>query len=364
MEKSSKRGKIPQQDWPSIIERYEAGETLASIARTYDCSPPAISYIVSRTRARSAAAEAAGQTAPASAPVAAEPQLLKGTIAEMPAEKNMPAGEKLHDGAGEPKILDFPPAEPRLIEQPASAQSRTSAAEPNNAGYSPRIRRRRRVRTRTRFRGRQWLRAAPRPRSVQRPARSRQWQCAAPGRSRRDAPAKRRIAANVASIAVARKWQRPACSRSLAAECPSHRQFRLRRPFSPRPPAGQPVADQRPRQGQASHYSSPGSAGVPVSANAAPNCPPGDGQHMKEGGAFIDRALRERVDGDIAAFLAAFDAALDHDTSESRTELREATDRLLRAGARTRIELERLEARAPLPPRDKIGQTAPLFRHR
>ena len=33
-------------------------------------------------------------------------------------------------------------------------------------------------------------------------------------------------------------------------------------------------------------------------------------------------------------------------------ELREATDRLLRAGARTRIELERLEARAPLPPRN------------
>jgi hypothetical protein len=70
------------------------------------------------------------------------------------------------------------------------------------------------------------------------------------------------------------------------------------------------------------------------------------------GGAFIDRALRERIDDDIAAFLAAFDAALDHDTVESRTGLREATDRLLRAGARTRIELERLEARLPLPVRD------------
>ena len=57
MERSSKRGKIPQQDWPSIIKRYEAGETLASIARTYDCSPPAISYILSRSRARDATAE-------------------------------------------------------------------------------------------------------------------------------------------------------------------------------------------------------------------------------------------------------------------------------------------------------------------
>jgi hypothetical protein len=55
MERSSKRGKIPQQDWPSIIARYEQGETLASIARTYDCSPPAISYILSRSRARATA---------------------------------------------------------------------------------------------------------------------------------------------------------------------------------------------------------------------------------------------------------------------------------------------------------------------
>ena len=52
MEKSNKRGKIPQADWPLIMARYEAGETLASIARTYDCSPPAISYVVSKSRAR------------------------------------------------------------------------------------------------------------------------------------------------------------------------------------------------------------------------------------------------------------------------------------------------------------------------
>ena len=33
MEKSNKRGKIPQSDWPQIMARYEAGETLASIAK-------------------------------------------------------------------------------------------------------------------------------------------------------------------------------------------------------------------------------------------------------------------------------------------------------------------------------------------
>ena len=91
----------------------------------------------------------------------------------------------------------------------------------------------------------------------------------------------------------------------------------------------------------------------------------GGGGPRKDGaGAFIDKELRARVDGDIAAFLSAFDAALAEDTQESRTSLREATDRLLRAGARTRIELERLEARVPLPPRAAIGRNEPSWRPR
>ena len=96
----------------------------------------------------------------------------------------------------------------------------------------------------------------------------------------------------------------------------------------------------------------------------APAGPTGELQRQRDGGAFIDQALRERIDGDIAAFLAAFDEALDHDTPESRTGLREATDRLLRAGARTRIELERLEARVPLGARDKDARTAMPYRPR
>jgi hypothetical protein len=90
----------------------------------------------------------------------------------------------------------------------------------------------------------------------------------------------------------------------------------------------------------------------PPATNGGPSNMMTEPHRAKDGGAFIDQALRERVDGDIVAFLAAFDAALADDTVESRAGLREATDRLLRAGARTRIELERLEARIPLPPRD------------
>src|ERR1700721_2051894 len=92
MEKSSKRGKIPQSDWPMIMARYEAGETLASIARTYDCSPPAISYVVSRSR---------GQR-PAAPPNGSEAQLVKAMASESPklpgvtpaAEAETPASER------------------------------------------------------------------------------------------------------------------------------------------------------------------------------------------------------------------------------------------------------------------------------
>ena len=63
-------------------------------------------------------------------------------------------------------------------------------------------------------------------------------------------------------------------------------------------------------------------------------------------------------------FLAAFDAALIQDTQENRSALREATDRLLRAGARTRIELERLEARLPLTAHDRGSNDPGAWRYR
>src|SRR6266851_924956 len=85
MEKSSKRGKIPQSDWPLIMARYDSGETLASIARTYDCSPPAISYVVSRSRSRQPSAEP-----PPPAPTATTPQLIKAVGSE-PTVSSTPA---------------------------------------------------------------------------------------------------------------------------------------------------------------------------------------------------------------------------------------------------------------------------------
>jgi hypothetical protein len=42
------RGKIRHEEWPKIAERFQRGETLAAIARSYGCTPPAIRYIVTR----------------------------------------------------------------------------------------------------------------------------------------------------------------------------------------------------------------------------------------------------------------------------------------------------------------------------
>jgi hypothetical protein len=102
-----------------------------------------------------------------------------------------------------------------------------------------------------------------------------------------------------------------------------------------------------------------------TAANASGTVRAGAGANRAtDNGAFIDRVLRERVNEDIAAFLAAFDAALADDSLETRAALRQATDRLLRAGARTRIELERLEARVPLPARETMGRSGPTWRPR
>jgi len=53
-----RRGRIPQSAWPQILERHRAGDTLSAIARQFDCTPSAISYIVRK-------AEAAGIEPPA-----------------------------------------------------------------------------------------------------------------------------------------------------------------------------------------------------------------------------------------------------------------------------------------------------------
>ena len=290
MERSSKRGKIPQQDWPSIMARYEAGETLANIARTYDCSPPAISYIVSRSRALGAAATP-------SAPMPPEPQLVKSHTTELFARQPQ-QGEAI---TNEPLASNSAPDLPRL-------ETARGPHRPERAGPDP---------------------------SVQ--------------NDKEEERANGNLSRPPDPGFVSSENSEPARTLHLP---PPHA-------HDPRSASG-PQSHGRYTGGTSGGRIAPppvpGIQGFEQPARQEANGPPlqliSEPRISGDGGTFIDRALRERVEADIAVFLTAFDAALAQDTPESRAGLREATDRLLRAGARTRIELERLEARAPLPPRN------------
>jgi hypothetical protein len=340
MEKSSKRGKIPQHDWPSIISRYESGETLASIARTYDCSPPAISYIVSRTRARGVAAEeptpkpearplSERQTVNAEALTAVADIAGKGSAhSSLPPRGDTPSAKQIDQPP--PVNISNPSAQGWFAGQAAVPRSGRAQGRPEDDHSGD-------------GNGEEPLDAAP---TVDNPM-----------VGTRTAPARPPAShSNTSQIGEPRRTLHLSLPQGNGPPAapgapPAARNATSSGDTSDVPPLSHPHGQSgyasEPRQ-SSPFPSSPDSP----SAMRGPASAPYQSQKTMEGGAFIDHALRARINDDIAAFLAAFDAALAHDTAESRSGLREATDRLLRAGARTRIELERLEARTPLPPRD------------
>src|SRR6266566_4153580 len=349
MEKSSKRGKIPQSDWPLIMARYEAGETLSSIARTYDCSPPAISYVISRSRARQPDGEAARPPAAAS-----EPQLIKAA-----------AGDGSVGGSGRPQPAVAAPDTPAAVDGMAGPpHGETAPVQPQPAAPPIDSQGDRRIEIRPRdgngfarpiggerepLYSAPFMRPAPPP--APRPVAPNQPIGPANGdpRGRLHLSLGNGSPANNGSPSLDSRAPERAHAPS-APQAPVHGAGE-RGPWSPAPPQRNPGPADQTRYGPA--------------PNGAPGRGDGEPAQRKDGGgSYIDQELRARVDGDIAAFLAAFDAALLEDTQESRAALREATDRLLRAGARTRIELERLEARLPLPPRDAGRQSDTAWRQR
>jgi hypothetical protein len=362
MEKSSKRGKIPQSDWPLIMARYEAGETLASIARTYDCSPPAISYVVSRSRARSP-----GTETPARAPSAAEAQLIKASPGEPAAPTNgqptngqpgaapVSPAQTLPEAAPQAAAAgpdgrrgeNWPPATNGLARNGAGARN-ANPPTPNLPGLAPRA-------------------ALP----PQRPP-------AAPLAGQADGDQRRTLHLSLGNVSPGNGGTPPVDHAANRQSFTGDGQPAQPQLPNNRPPQYQ-AAGERPAPPVNSglpHHSAPpdrGRDGAGLTGFSEPRPAyhgpvqrtEGDLPQRKDASSsYIDKELRARVDGDIAAFLAAFDAALVEDTQESRSALREATDRLLRAGARTRIELERLEARMPLPPRNNISRSEPAWRPR
>jgi hypothetical protein len=291
MDKSGKRGKIPQSDWPLIMARYEAGETLSSIGRSYDCSPPAISYIVSRSKAK-------------------------------------PASE----------ISPPPTPEAQLIKAPATGATANGSAaiEPTVAAPAPVV---------------ATAEAAIRREPVAEPHANGLTNGAAGGGDQRRTLHLSLGGGENGSNGNGHAAVNGGAHGNGGDNGNGHHHEMPRPSFTPPQAASERMAP-RPVQPSfdAKRY---GRDPFALSEGRPQAQQPRDGETArKDSSAFIDGELRSRIDGDIAAFLAAFDAVLAADTQESRFGLREATDRLLRAGARTRIELERLEARVPLAPRE------------
>ena len=367
MERSSKRGKIPQSDWPSIMARYEAGETLSSIARTYDCSPPAISYVVSRSRARQPApAQPASEAARPAA--VGEPQLIKASA--VVSSVNGGGGDHaIHREPAMPPAADVPSAHvpPAQKSSPADHGSDSRPAHEGGNG----------------FERAPWATREPNAADLFAPNR-------APVAPRASEPSPQHTAPSQPTAPPQHTAPHgttngdPRSRLHLHLGDASHANGAAaasdpRQPDQPQAPA--PQRQPQPQALNGGGYRPAWASAAPSHEPAPPNHHPAPqytngghsgnggrqdshGETRKENGAFIDRELRARVEADITAFLTAFDAALAEDTPDSRVGLREATDRLLRAGARTRIELERLEARMPLPPRDGARPAEPAWRQR
>lgn len=119
-ESPKKRGRIPQSAWPQILERYRSGVTLSAIAREFECTPSAISYIIKKAEAASGQGDAAQGDASAEgmgaegmqdeAQAAADTSsAAPETVGEAPAPVTPAVPETPAPAAAEPET----PAEPR-----------------------------------------------------------------------------------------------------------------------------------------------------------------------------------------------------------------------------------------------------------
>ncbi len=132
-EAPKKRGRIPQSAWPQILERYRSGATLSAIAREFECTPSAISYIIRKAEAaggtekddagpapaEATVAESPAAEAPVPAPAAPAP-VAQAPVAQAPAAQTAEAAPAPARPAQRPERR---PAEPRgEVARPESAR--------------------------------------------------------------------------------------------------------------------------------------------------------------------------------------------------------------------------------------------------
>ena len=118
--------KIPQGEWSAIAARYENGESISRIARNYDCTPPAIHYILKRYRQRlENAVKPLSHTQESRAAVPA-----CGSAAEATPAAALPSGKSEHAGP-------FPGLVRANAPIAAATASRQPAGEPTQRVATP-----------------------------------------------------------------------------------------------------------------------------------------------------------------------------------------------------------------------------------
>lgn len=137
-ETPKRRGRIPQSAWPHILERHRAGATLSAIAREFDCTPSAISYIVRKAEAAGIAPSEASAAAPESGPAAeGGAEIQGGTDAPPPEIPAGPAGGEPH-----PQVSAETPTGEAGATPPEEAAQPSGQAEPKTEPAPIRLRRR------------------------------------------------------------------------------------------------------------------------------------------------------------------------------------------------------------------------------
>jgi transposase-like protein len=129
-EAPKRRGRIPQSAWPHILERHRAGATLSAIAREFDCTPSAISYIVRKAEASgiepAAAPAAESANEPATEPTASgdvETETVAAASEPAAAEAEVPAPQEQPETVAQ-TAEPAPVAQPQpVVEPPAAAES-------------------------------------------------------------------------------------------------------------------------------------------------------------------------------------------------------------------------------------------------
>lgn len=110
--------------------------------------------------------------------------------------------------------------------------------------------------------------------------------------------------------------------------------------------------DDAPRMGLVGAHHRSDSVATATEAGASRRAPRGAARSS------LDAEVYERVTSDIASFLVLLDAAVVDPTARNLENLRSATDRLMRAAARTRLELERVDASKSADPMNMLTRKA------